>query len=78
MIKKVSGTANGITGNGKSYSLNITKELEIQLNCRWIKSGTISIKPEDFDSRIVDYGNGACDRVALYTVKGKDYQFIMR
>ena len=74
----ISGSASGVTGSGKNYSLNIVKDLEVQLNCRWIKSGTISIKPEDFDSRTVDYGNGACDRVAVYTVNGKDYQFTMR
>jgi len=74
----VSGSANGFTGEGKNYSLNITKNLEVQLNCKWIKSGTIAIKPENFNERTVDYGNGNCDRLATYTVNGKEYQFSMR
>ena len=54
-VYMISGSANGITRDGRTYSMNTTNDLEIALNCRWIKSGTISIKPENFDERIVDY-----------------------
>jgi hypothetical protein len=74
----ITGTASGKTQNDKSYTLTITNPLQVQLDCRWIKAGTISIKPEDFEARTVDYGNGACDRLATYTVGGKSYQFSMR
>lgn len=75
---EIDGAANGLTRNGGLYTMEIIEKLNIKLNCRWIRSGRISIVPENFSARTVDYGNGTCDRLATYTVNGKDFQFIMR
>ena len=77
-VYSISANANGVTREGRTYTMNTTKNLEVALNCRWIKSGTISIKPAEFDERTVDYGDGNCDRLATYTVNGRDFQFTMR
>lgn len=77
-VYSIRGSATGFTRDGRSYSMNTTKDLKVALNCRWIKSGTITIKPEDFSERTVDYGDGACDRIATYMVNGRDFQFVMR
>ncbi|MEQ8624864.1 MAG: hypothetical protein RJQ00_03175 [Vicingaceae bacterium] len=75
---EIDGAANGVTRNGNLFTMDILENLNIKLNCRWIRSGKISIVPENFSARTVDYGNGNCDRLATYTTNGKDYQFSMR
>jgi len=75
---EIDGAANGVTRNGKLFTMDILEKLNIKLNCRWIRSGKVSIVPENFSARTVDYGNGNCDRLATYTTNGKDYQFNMR
>ncbi len=74
----IGGNAEGRNGDGMRYTLDINNDLLIQLNCRWIKSGLITLTPQDLEPRTVDYGPGACDRVAHYTVNGQTYQFTMR
>ena len=38
------------------------------LNCRWISSGAIEVKPEGKLKRMVDYGAGSCDASATITI----------
>ncbi len=75
---EIDGAANGVTRSGKLFTMDIIENLNIKLDCRWIRSGIISIKPEEFSSRTVDYGNGDCDRIVTYTANGNSFQFSMR
>ena len=75
---EIDGAANGVTRNGNQFTMDIIENLNVALNCRWIRSGKISIVPENFSARTVDYGNGNCDRLATYTANGEDFQFTMR
>jgi hypothetical protein len=54
--------------NGISYTTKTTKDLLIKSSCLFSEdamphavSGTIEIKPTNFPTYIIDYGNGACD-----------------
>ena len=74
---EVTGTASGTGVNGNSYSINITSPLKWGWDCWWIKEGTITIDPENFDSGIVDFGDGTCDNDATLEVNGNVYNFQM-
>jgi len=77
-IYMITGTANGTRINGISWTRTITKALESKLACRFIVSGTISIKPEGRPERILDFGNGECDNLATVTVNGEVHTIHLR
>ena len=76
-VYRISGSAYGIDQNGNSFKVNITTPLRIALNCQWVESGTVEIKPQNLVLRTVDYGNGNCDDQATVTINGTTYNFTM-
>ena len=73
----ISGNATGINGNGKAWSINITKALDYKLSCRWITSGTVDIVITGRPTITLDYGSGACDDLATATYNGKVYNITL-
>ena len=72
------GTAAGIEKDGKTYAMQITKQLVEKVACRAQKvfvpvSGTklITVGSEQYS---VDYGNGICDNTITITLNGKQKQ----
>lgn len=77
-VYSITGTANGTNREQRKYTLTITSPLIVQLNCRWIKKGTLEIQPEDLKLRVVDYGDGVCDNDATVTIGKKVYNVKMK
>jgi hypothetical protein len=73
----ISGTADGVNRNGKSYTAVISDPLQVHIGCRWIESGTLTLKPEDKAARSIDYGNGSCDNEATVTINNKTYNITL-
>lgn len=73
----ISGNANGINREGRAYTINITNDLIVSVDCRYIKEGTLTLTPEDLDVRTVDYGNGSCDNQATVEINGRTYDIVM-
>lgn len=69
----VTGSANGVNTDGKTYTITITKALEKKLNCEWLRSGTLTLQVQDLPLITLDYGNGTCDNQATVTVNGQTY-----
>ncbi len=67
----------GTASNGIPYSVTITKALIIELPCPWIREGTIQIVPQGGSPRVVDYGDGTCDRKATVSFLGRNYDVII-
>jgi len=63
----VTGYATGVNHNHLAYTRTIVNPLYITLDCRWIRSGTVEINVEGKEPIILDYGEGACDRLATVT-----------
>lgn len=71
-VYSITGTASGITAEGRGYNLEITDALKIQLGCRYIKEGKININSAALkETAVLDYGSGECDNVATLTYRGK-------
>ncbi|MCT4561602.1 MAG: hypothetical protein N4A41_09505 [Crocinitomicaceae bacterium] len=69
---EITGSATGITAQGRGYEIEISSPLLIQLNCRYIKSGELTIKSDGLKKEaILDYGSGECDNQATLTYRGK-------
>jgi hypothetical protein len=69
----ISGSGSITRASGRVFSYQITTPLHMTLSCRWIQSGVVSITPQGASARTLDYGSGACDAQANYTVNGKTY-----
>lgn len=70
-VYAVSGSASGINREGNPFSAQITKDLRIELSCRWIVEGTIELTPDQLDPASIDFGDGTCDNEAIVTIGSK-------
>jgi hypothetical protein len=73
-IYEITGSGSGVNRNGVSYTSTITQALRAKLNCMWIVSGSITLQPQDYETRYIDFGNGTCDSGFTVTVDGETYQ----
>jgi len=69
----ITGTADGIRADGSTWTKEIVNALRIELNCRWIVSGTVNIQPEGRPLQILDFGDGECDNIATVLINGVTY-----
>lgn len=78
---EVSGSASGVTGNGTSYTLTINKNLLINIGCKYIQDGIITMTRGTV-SYSIDYGtptsSNNCDNQATFTMNGKSTVFTLR
>jgi hypothetical protein len=73
------GSANGVTTNNASYTINIdpANPLLNSFGCRYIKQGKLTITVGTQPAITVDYGTGACDANASFTIYGQTYPVTM-
>jgi hypothetical protein len=74
----IKGTASGVNQLGIAYTANITNDIILKRDCKYITQGTLEINPEGFETRTVDYGDGTCDNLATVSVGEFSVQFEMR
>jgi hypothetical protein len=74
----IGGTANGVSFERRSYTLNITTPLHVDYDCRWIRSGVIELTPQGKSTRVLDYGPDNCDNAATVTVNGTTFNITLR
>ena len=73
-VYEITGNGSGVNRNGISYTTSITQALRAKLNCAWLVSGSITLQPQDYEARYIDFGNGACDSGFTVTVNDETYQ----
>ena len=79
-VFSISGHAYGSVKKGNRYyqwSTEITQPLIKKFTCRWFVKGTLVIKKSDSPVAVLDYGTGACDRTATFTVNGVVYEITL-
>ncbi len=73
----ISGSANGISGNGYNFNSTITnpviKDNSCASNRRFFTQGTIEHQVSGKFLRILDFGAGNCDNTATVTIDGSLY-----
>ena len=74
----ITGTGNCSNGKGNSFSVDITTALRKEINCRYLVSGILEIKPATGLARVIDYGNGTCDDKAMISVGSQSRQITLR
>lgn len=76
-ITTVTGTADGVSRNGKNFSVKINQLIK-PANCKYITSGSLELTPEGLAKRTVDFGAGSCDDDATFTVNGQTIAFKLK
>ncbi len=66
-IWTISGTTNGMTRDGKTFSTLITTPLVRKGSCRWIVEGIMEITTETATISL-DFGDGACNGAGVITL----------
>jgi len=72
-VFSITGTWTIIDGDGIEKTVKITTPLIRKATCRFIVSGIVEINRND-RYITVDYGDGACDNVAMGYSNGKEYE----
>lgn len=67
-VHHINGFGSGVDRKGTSFTMSVTKTLEVHLDCRWIEAGEITLTPSGLPARILNYGTGGCDDVATVQV----------
>ena len=65
----ITGSANGTSRAGTSYTANITNRLVRRLDCRWLTAGTVEVTPAGGNARTIDFGDGTCDNQATVSFR---------
>lgn len=73
----ITGFANGTNRDGRTFTATVTSALRVELDCRWITSGTFELMPQDLKTRTIDYGTGACDNEATVSIGNRTYTVFM-
>lgn len=73
----ITGSANGTNRDGRTFTATVTSALRVELDCRWITSGTFELMPQDLKTRTIDYGTGACDNEATVSIGNRTYTVFM-
>ena len=76
-VFQLTGNSNGITREGKPFSLNILIPIVKKYSCSWLDSGQAVLAPEGLADRIVDFGTGTCDNKGTVTINGDIFTFSM-
>jgi hypothetical protein len=76
-IYMITGEAEGIRASGQTWEREVINPLEKKLNCKWIVSGTVEIRPEGQPTRVLDYGNGNCNNIATVLINGVTYTIFL-
>ncbi len=74
----ITGTANGVTRTGASYTITITEALNVYTGCIWIRSGKLTLNVQGNPPVYVNYGDTPnCDSLAVVTINGVNYTINM-
>lgn len=74
---RITGEGHGVNRNGLPYSASINAPLHVQAGCPFITQGTVAITPEGLPVRTIDFGDGACDNIAVVSVNGFTFTILL-
>lgn len=77
-VYEITGSANGVSSGGDSFTVQITKALQVNIGCRWITKGAFDLTVANLPVRNVDYGSGTCDNQATLTINNKTYNITLK
>lgn len=79
-VSEVFGTSNGINRQGRAFTVSIPQSTPLikHKGCQFIDKGIMTLTPEGFKERIVNFGPGTCEDDATFTVNGNTVAFKLK
>lgn len=77
-VYEITGTGKGTTRSNIDYDVEITTPLRVQLDCRWVTKGVITLTPDGYEGRSLDYGEGDCDNKATVSIGEEEKEITLR
>jgi hypothetical protein len=77
-VYEITGNSSGTNREGRTFETSIISPLVKKSSCKYITSGSLDLTPQGFKTRTVDFGSGACDDDATYTVNGQTVSFKLK
>ncbi len=76
----VFGNATGVNSQGRVFTSNTPSASPLikRKNCQYIDKGVLSLTPEGFKTRSVDFGDGTCDETATFLVNNNTISFKLK
>ena len=74
----ITGSGSSVNSNQATCTVTILSALRKEVSCRWLVSGAVEIFPANRPVRVLDYGNGNCDRHATVTMNGVTRNILLR
>lgn len=72
-VYELSGSGNGVSFNGTSFTVTITEPLVLKGDCRFISQGKAEVTPSGMSTRTIDFGDGTCDTEVGIVINGVTY-----
>jgi hypothetical protein len=72
------GEASGVNRMGLPFKVEIRNDITKHNGCAFFDKGEIEITPEGYKTRLVDFGKGACDDQAFFTVSENTVAFKLK
>ncbi|MDI1353565.1 MAG: hypothetical protein PSX36_01515 [bacterium] len=72
------GSVQGTNRQGLPFLVNITTDIVKHNNCSYFEQGKMTIHPQGFKDRLVDFGNGTCDDQATFAVNENTVAFKLK
>jgi archaellum component FlaF (FlaF/FlaG flagellin family) len=75
----ITGSANGTSATGESYTIVVNTALTVKIGCPWVVSGNFTLTLASWPTYPIsfDYGVGACDAAATAVLNGTTYNIVM-
>lgn len=77
-VYEITGSASGTARSLRTFTTETTSPLRVELSCPTPVSGTYTISPDSLQTRTIDYGEGACDNVAVLRINEFETQVNLR
>lgn len=76
-VYSITGSANGTSINGNTFTVTIDQPLIVAVNCAYITQGKLTLTPANLSPRVLDFGAGSCDPAATVSINGVVYDITM-
>ena len=77
---KITGSAKGNAANGNDFTMLTIDTLNMDYSCMpycLIKSGSFKISPNNYNERIISYGDNLCDCNYMVIIDGEEYPIVI-
>ena len=74
---RINGSASGVARDLIPFTATIDQPLIANMNCQHLVQGVVSLTPQFYSTRTIDYGQGVCDDQAVLSIDGFSFNITL-